>query len=225
MGDKRVRQALGLAIDRQAAGRHALGRLRRCAGGHNYPEYGAMFFEGAAFATIPTRPSALLKAAGYRGEEIVYRTMPNYYTNALARRRCWSRCGRRSASTPAAGGRELHPDARRGRADRQQLQLHAAARSARRALDFLGAGSRSSRSGRGPQHPELSTRPAVRWRPRPILPSARAVQDACWMPGRTRRRAPSDYQPPEFYALKRSMAWRPYTFYFMDLRSDNLAFD
>jgi len=32
------------------------------------------------------------------------------------------------------------------------------------------------------------------------------------------------YQPSEAYAIKRSIAWRPTNFYFMDLRPDNLAF-
>ena len=32
------------------------------------------------------------------------------------------------------------------------------------------------------------------------------------------------YQPTEAYAIKRSIGWRPTTFYFMDLRPDNLSF-
>jgi ABC-type oligopeptide transport system substrate-binding subunit len=32
------------------------------------------------------------------------------------------------------------------------------------------------------------------------------------------------YQPLETYGVRRSVRWRPYTFYFMDLRADNLAF-
>src|SRR5262249_978095 len=31
-------------------------------------------------------------------------------------------------------------------------------------------------------------------------------------------------QPAGIYALKSNISWRPYTFYFMDLRNDNLAF-
>jgi peptide/nickel transport system substrate-binding protein len=32
------------------------------------------------------------------------------------------------------------------------------------------------------------------------------------------------YQPLEAYAIRKSIGWRPTTFYFMDLRPDNLAF-
>ena len=32
------------------------------------------------------------------------------------------------------------------------------------------------------------------------------------------------YQPAEFYAVRSNVRWRPYTFYFMDLRPDNLSF-
>jgi peptide/nickel transport system substrate-binding protein len=33
------------------------------------------------------------------------------------------------------------------------------------------------------------------------------------------------YQPLEAYAIRKSIAWRPTTFYFMDLRPDNLKFN
>ncbi len=32
------------------------------------------------------------------------------------------------------------------------------------------------------------------------------------------------YQPFETYAVKRKVAWTPYSFFFMDLRPDNLSF-
>ena len=32
------------------------------------------------------------------------------------------------------------------------------------------------------------------------------------------------YQPAELYAVRSNIRWRPYTFYFMDLRPDNLSF-
>jgi peptide/nickel transport system substrate-binding protein len=32
------------------------------------------------------------------------------------------------------------------------------------------------------------------------------------------------YQPLETYGVKKSVRWRPYTFFFMDLRPDNLSF-
>ncbi len=32
------------------------------------------------------------------------------------------------------------------------------------------------------------------------------------------------YQPLESYGVRKNVNWRPYTFYFMDLRPDNLSF-
>jgi len=69
-----------------------------------------------------------------------------------------------------------------------------------------------------------STLQAALLRPRPTRQNARHLKQLldAW-----EDEAPGTvlYQPAEFYALKRSIAWRPYTFYFMDLRNDNLAFD
>src|SRR5262249_37917861 len=83
VSDKRVRQALALSIDRKALVESLwLGRAV-VPPSHNYPEYGTMFLEGRSLRFDPDRSKALLKEAGYKGEPVVYRTMPGYYTNAL----------------------------------------------------------------------------------------------------------------------------------------------
>ena len=33
------------------------------------------------------------------------------------------------------------------------------------------------------------------------------------------------YQPLETYGVRKAVKWQPYTFYYMDLRPDNLAFE
>lgn len=81
--DKRVRQALSLAIDRKKLVDSLWIGKAVVPPGHNYPEYGQMFLEGRKLAFDPDRAKALLKDAGYKGQSITYRTMPNYYTNAL----------------------------------------------------------------------------------------------------------------------------------------------
>lgn len=42
-----------------------------------------MYLEGRSLPFDPAGAKALLKDAGYKGEPITYRTLPNYYTGAL----------------------------------------------------------------------------------------------------------------------------------------------
>lgn len=144
MGDKRVRQALALSIDRQKLVESLWLGKAIVPPGHNYPEYGQMFLEGRSLPFAPDRAKALLREAGYKGQLITYRTMPNYYERPRCRadHRRDVEGGRHQRSSP--GGREFRPDASRGPAGRQQFELHPAARPARLALGVMGTEQRVS---------------------------------------------------------------------------------
>jgi peptide/nickel transport system substrate-binding protein len=82
--DPRVRQALGLAIDRKSivdglwAGRAAIPR------GMQWDFFGDMFIaDWPVPAFDPARARDLLKQAGYKGEPIPYRLLNNYYVNQV----------------------------------------------------------------------------------------------------------------------------------------------
>ncbi|MDQ8732261.1 ABC transporter substrate-binding protein [Bradyrhizobium sp. LHD-71] len=225
MGDKRVRQALALAIDRKLLVDTLWDGSAVVPNGHNYPEYGQMFLEGRSLRYDPDEAGRLLRAAGYRGEEIVYRTMPNYYTNALRAAQVlvemWKAVGINARLQVVENFSQM-------RAEGAQIGNNS---NSTRLPDPIGAlwiswgpGSEFQKSGAfrsveafnaAGRALEAETDPAKR------KALFKAMLDA-W-----EDEAPGTvlYQPAEFYALKRNVAWRPYTFYFMDLRNDNLAFD
>jgi peptide/nickel transport system substrate-binding protein len=224
MGDKRNRQALSLAIDRQMlVDTLWLGRAV-VPGSHNYPEYGPMFIPGRRLAHDPARARALLREAGYAGQPIVYRTQPNYYTNALAAAQIlvemWKAVGINASLQLVENGTIMHGPGQQ-----------------------IGNWSNSTRL------PDPLGALWIAWGPDGEVQSRRewTTADAFNAAGRAleaetdqeRRRAlfarmldiwedecPGTilYQPLETYGVRKSVRWRPYTFYFMDLRPDNLSF-
>lgn len=84
LADKRIRQALSLAIDRELlidalwAGRTYTPK------GHQLPAFSEMYDDTrVGYEYDPDRARALLEEAGYDGEPITYRVIPNYYQNGM----------------------------------------------------------------------------------------------------------------------------------------------
>ncbi len=83
--DPRVRLAMAHAIDRQAIIDSLWAGRTRIPAGLQWEFYGDMFVQGWTVPQYdPARATELLKAAGYKGEEIPYRLVNNYYTNQVA---------------------------------------------------------------------------------------------------------------------------------------------
>ena len=83
--DPRVRQAMSLAMDRQAIVDTLWGGRTRIPRGIQYPFYDPMYLADRAPPGFdPSAARRLLREAGYKGEVIPYRLVPNYYTNQLA---------------------------------------------------------------------------------------------------------------------------------------------
>jgi peptide/nickel transport system substrate-binding protein len=82
LSDKKLRQALSYAIDRQAL-IDALWKGRTVVPvGHQHPDYGEMYVtdrEGKGYPYDPEKAKQLLAESKYRGQEISYRIVPNYY--------------------------------------------------------------------------------------------------------------------------------------------------
>jgi len=82
--DKRVRQALSLAIDRQLLVKTLWTGMTTIPNGHQLPEFGELYNKDrAGYVYDPEKAKALLKEAGYKGEAIDYRMIPNYYLNGM----------------------------------------------------------------------------------------------------------------------------------------------
>lgn len=82
--DKRVRQALSLAIDRDLLVNTLWSGMTRVPNGHQLPEFGELYNKDRkGYVYDPAKAKALLKEAGYKGETVDYRMIPNYYLNGL----------------------------------------------------------------------------------------------------------------------------------------------
>lgn len=84
VADKRLRQALSYAIDRETLNQALwLGRAV-VPSTHTYPQFGKLYMpELNTFEFDPKKAKALLEEVGYQGEPIRYDTFPVYYTNGL----------------------------------------------------------------------------------------------------------------------------------------------
>ncbi|CAN7629826.1 ABC transporter substrate-binding protein [Bosea sp. LjRoot237] len=224
LADKRVRQALNYAIDRQKLVDALWQGTAQVPASHNFPEYGQMFVEGRKLPFDPAKAKALLQQAGYKGEPIVYRTMANYYTNALEAAQIlveqWKAVG-----------------------------INASLQVVENSTQMRGAGAQIFNWSNSTRLPDPLGAIWVAWGPAgehqisKFWTSAEGFNKAGTAleaevdPARRKAlftemldiwedEAPATilYQPSEAYAIKKAIAWRPTTFYFMDLRPDNLSF-
>lgn len=82
--DKRIRQALSLAIDRDLLRKSLWLGKNYTPNGHQLPSFGPMYNkERRGYVYDPEKAKKLLEEAGYKGETVSYRLIPNYYLNAL----------------------------------------------------------------------------------------------------------------------------------------------
>jgi peptide/nickel transport system substrate-binding protein len=226
LADKRVRQALGLAIDRQKLVDALWHGRAFVPPSHNYPEYGDMFVEGRRLSHDPERARALLAAAGYRGQPIVYRTQPSYYTNALDAAQVlvemWKAAGVNATLQVVETSDQM-------RGPGTQISNWS---NSTRLPDPLGAlwvawgpAGEMQVGGLWDGASAETFNAAGRALEAEVDPSRRKALFARML-DLWEDEAPGTilYQPFEAYAIRRSIAWRPTTFYFMDLRPDNLAF-
>lgn len=98
MKDKRIRQALNLAIDRDTLNEALWLGMSVVPSSHTFPQYGELYMpELETFTYDPERAKALLAEAGYDGTVIRYDTQAAYYTNGLlaaqAIREMWAAVG------------------------------------------------------------------------------------------------------------------------------------
>jgi len=85
LADKKLRQAMNLAIDRQLLIDTLWGGEAVPLRGHQFEEYGDMFNSDRPYTAYhPERAKQLVAESDYNGEVINYETEANYYTNGLA---------------------------------------------------------------------------------------------------------------------------------------------
>jgi peptide/nickel transport system substrate-binding protein len=184
-----------------------------------------MYLPGRSLPYDPARARALLKAAGYAGQPIVYRTMPNYYTNALDAAQIiveqWKEVGINAQLQVVESFAQM-------RAAGQQVGNNS---NSTRLPDPLGAlwvswGPDSAFQREG-NYTEVETfNAAGRALEQETDPAKRKALFETML-NAWEEASPGTvlYQPLEIYGVRKSVKWQPYTFYFMDLRPDNLEFE
>lgn len=226
LSDKRIREALSLSIDRQKLVDALWLGKAVVPGSHNYPEYGPMYVEGRKLAFDLPRAKALLAEAGYKGEPIVYRTQANYYTNALEAAQIlvemWKAAGINASLQVVENSDQM-------RGGGSQISNWS---NSTRLPDPLGAlwiawgPGGEIQSEKPPMWSSAETFNALGRQLEAETDMAKRKQLFSRMLDVWEDEAPGTilYQPLEAYAIKKRIGWRPTTFYFMDLRPDNLSF-
>ena len=223
IADKRIRHALKLAIDRKLLVETLWNG--KAVVPANYPEYGEMFLADRSLPFDPERARRLLREAGYRGQRITYRTMPNYYTNALAAAEIltemWKAVGINA---------ELQVVESFAQMQGQGQQIGNTSNSTR-LPDPLGAiwpswGPNTSFQARGMWAKES----AAGFNEAGFaleVEADTAKRKALWarMLDAWEDETPATilYLPLESYGVRKALKWQPYSFYYMDLRSYNLG--
>lgn len=222
--DKRIRQALAYSIDRQKLVDTLWLGKAVVPGGHNYPEYGQMYLEGRSLPFDPAKARALLKEAGYKGEPITYRTLPYYYTNALDAAQIivemWKAVGVNAQLQVVENFNQMRDKGQQvgnnSNSTRLPDPLGALWISWGPAAYFQTAGEFQDVEEFNKYGKALEQETDWAKRKELFAHMLDAWEEAC--PGTIL------YQPFESYGVKKKVAWRPYSFYFMDLRPDNLRF-
>ncbi len=182
--------------------------------------------KAASFPTIPRRPRLCWPRLATRARRSSTRPRHPITPMRSKPRRCWSKCGR-----PVGIYAELQVvetgDQMKGEGAQvyNWSKLDPPADPLGAPLGCLGSGRRNPVQGRlVARIPQGLQRiwPGARGRNR----SGQAQGTVCEDAGHLGRRSARTilYQPFEAYAIKKSIQWRPTTFYFMDLRPDNLRF-
>lgn len=222
--DKRVRQAMNLAIDRKLLVEALWGGKAVVPNGHQYPEYGDMYqADRPGFEYNPEKAKKLLQEAGYEGETIVYSTEPNYYLNALPAAQAilemWKAVGINAELNVAEDVDTIPND---------QLMVRNWSNSTRYPDPVGGLWNTW-----GPYGSAQKTWES--WSPKEFNDVGHELETTLDHDERYKLAvelmdlweddAPGTilYQPLETYGVRKSLKWQPYTFYYMDLRAYNLT--
>jgi len=223
LADVRVRQAMNLAIDRQLLVEALWAGEAVVPNSHQYPEFGELYDETRnGLVYDPDKARALLAEAGYDGEEIVYNTRANYYTNALPAAQAivemWKAVGLNARLNIVESTDDLPDEIRMVRTWSNSTRYPDPAGAL---WNLWGPNGGVQKNGEWvPQ--EFNALGAELDRTADMAKRREVFQGMLdiW-----EEDAPGTilYQPLETYGVRKSLKWQPYSFYYMDLRPYNLA--
>jgi peptide/nickel transport system substrate-binding protein len=222
--DKRVRQALSLAIDRKAMIDSLWHGKAVTPNGHQLPEFGPMYLpDRKGYVFDRARARRLLGEAGYKGEEVTIRFIPNYYQLGTEAMQIVQQQWKEAGVNAKLVALENFPQVRAA-----GLQTYAWSQTFR-LPDPAGAililWSRESAT--EVQYKHWKTTPEFnRWADA-LLTGATMKERAEAFPKlldvfEDEMPMTMLYNPLESYAMKKGVEWTPYPLYYMDLRADVL---
>ncbi|MGO4138483.1 ABC transporter substrate-binding protein [Rhizobium brockwellii] len=221
--DKRVRQAMNLAIDRQLLVDALWGGQAVVPKSHQFPEYGALYDDSRkGLEYNPEKAKQLLKEAGYKGEPIHYATRANYYLNAMpagqAIMEMWKAVGINGKLDIVESTDNIPSDIRNARSWSNSIRypdpagglwnLWGPFGGVQQGKDWLPVefnklGEELDRTSDTAKRRDVFQKMLDIWEdeaPGTIL-----------------------YQPLETYGVRKTLKWQPYNSYYMDLRPYNLS--
>ncbi|MEX2644128.1 MAG: ABC transporter substrate-binding protein [Acetobacterales bacterium] len=224
--DKRIRQAMALSIDRDLLRKTLWEDKNYTPNGHQLPSYDIYVADFPKFEYAPDKARQLLKEAGYKGEEIVYTIIPDYYLNSMqaaqAIQQMWKDVGINMKLNTVENWKQVRTEG---------WQVYPWSNT-HRLPDPIGAlvplwGPRSG----------MQKSKVLNWQaPARFNALHHIIETSADMTERQKAsrealeiwndEVPGTilYNPLETYAVKKSIAWKPYALYYMDFRPYNLVF-
>lgn len=222
--DKRIRQALNLAIDRKLLVDTLWSGLALLTRGYQFEDWGALYNPDRPFLPYdPERARALLREAGYNGELIRYNVKPGYYTlgveAAQAIVEMWKAVGI-NAEVQLIDWADLPKEERMVGSWSNSNYL-----ADPEGAFWLrwGKETATQRDWWTPENPRFNELGEQQRRTLDQKARYRMIQEMIdiWLD-----EAPGTvlYIPIEHYGVRTGVEWTPYSFYYMDFRPDNLKF-
>ncbi len=225
VSDRRVRQAMNLAIDRDLLNKALWGGLAGITNGFQIPQYGACYDANRpGFAHDPAKAAALLKEAGYKGEKITFRTLNDYYVNSVAAiqmmMEMWKAVGLNVDMQILETWDQVLAKGMQVRNWSNGFQMPDA--SSPLSSDWGPNGSAQKTHGwKAPEEYNILAAKVTSLPDGPERKQAFQRMLDIW-----EEEAPGAvlYRPVEIYGVRRDIGWKPVSFEFMDLRPYNLKF-
>ncbi|CAM3489589.1 Solute-binding protein family 5 domain-containing protein [Bordetella sputigena] len=226
LSDKNLRHALSLAIDRKAL-IEALWKGRTYApNGYQLPSFGKLYDKNrVGYQYDPEQAKKLLKQSRYKGQEISYRLIPNYYLYNVEAAQIMQEMWRAVGINVRIDFVDSFKDVRK-----PGIQMYAWSNTYRipdptgSLLILWGANSEVQKSSKvytpNPEFNTLSQTLYTQADPAQRRATYQKVLDIFEddMP------MTMLYNPATGYAMKKNVQWQPYSQYYMDFRPDNFSY-
>jgi peptide/nickel transport system substrate-binding protein len=225
LDDQTLRQAMNLAIDRELLVETLWGGMAEVPRGHQFPEYGDMYNEDRPKPEYdPDRARELVDESDYDGEPIVFRVSPFYYTNGLEAAQAviemWNEIGLNAEVEVRDNPYDEGPEA---------IMVTNWSNSSFVADPDGALWLRWGADYPGTQeffwYPEDERFNELGAEARTTLDEEFRYDAYQTMLDIWEEEAPGTvlYIPHEIYGVRTGIEWTPYSFYYMDLRTENLS--